>query len=278
VAASLLHVSDLHTGTREDPEVERALAALIGRVQPELIVASGDLTHRGRTAEHERAAEFLQGFGVPVLAVPGNHDMPYAFPARFTRTWKLFEGQWQTTEPTYSSPELHVVGLNSARPYRQQGGRLRPDQLRDAGERLRAAPNGALRVVVLHHHMLGAPWRATRKRPVSHRNRVLHALVAGGADLILAGHIHQVAVSERHEFEVVHGDVRAAVVAIAPGLGQPRPNRLGEARGLHVYEIGEQTLLVHTYIWRDGDWALTALRVFPRGLGPLSVEEVRRRP
>jgi hypothetical protein len=104
---------------------------------------------------------------------------------------------------------------------------------------------------------------------VSHRNAVLRSLVDAGADLILAGHIHQAAVAERHEFEVVDGDVRAAVVAIAPGLGQPRPNRLGEARGLHVHEIGERTLTVRTHIWRGGDWGLTATRTFPRGLGVL---------
>jgi 3',5'-cyclic AMP phosphodiesterase CpdA len=275
VAACLLHVSDLHTGTREDPEVEQALAALIGRVEPELIVASGDLTNRGRRREHERAAALLRSFGAPVLAVPGNHDLPYTFPGRFTRTWTEFERVWETTEPTHSTASLHVVGLNSARPYRHQGGALRGDQLRGAAERLARAPEGAYRVVVLHHHMLGAPWRAARKRPVSHRNAVLRALVAAGADLILAGHIHQAALSERHEFEVVEGDVRAAVVSIAPGLGQPRPKRLGEARGLHVYEPGERTLRVHTYIWRGGDWGLTAHRTFPRGLGPLSVEAAR---
>jgi len=259
-------------GTHEDPEVERALAGLVTHVEPELIVASGDLTHRGRRSEHERAARFLRSFGAPVLAVPGNHDMPYTFPARFTRTFAEFERQWQTAEPTHSSSTLHVVGLNSARPYRHQGGALREAQLRRAGERLRDGADGAYRVVVLHHHMLGAPWRAPRKRPVSHRNRVLRALVEAGADLILAGHIHQGAVSERHEFEVVGGDVHAAVVSIAPGLGQPRPNRLGEARGLHVYEPGDRAVAVHTYIWRDDDWGLTAQRVFPRGLGPLAAE------
>jgi 3',5'-cyclic AMP phosphodiesterase CpdA len=273
VTGRLLHVSDLHTGTREDPEVEQALSALVGRIEPELIVASGDLTHRGRRDQHERAARFLRSFGIPVLTVPGNHDMPYTFPARFTHPWAEFERQWETTEQTHSSARLHVVGLNSARPYRHQGGGLRDDQLRDAGERLRAAPEDAYRVVVLHHHMIGAPWRASRKRPVSRRNHVLRELVAAGADLILAGHIHQGAVSERHEFEVVSGDVRAAVVSIAPGLGQPRPNRLGEARGLHVYETEAHSLTVHTHIWRGGDWGLTARRTFPRGLGPLAVEQ-----
>jgi hypothetical protein len=54
-------------------------------------------------------------------------------------------------------------------------------------------------------------------------------------------------------------------VATAPGLGQPRPHRRGEARGLLVYEAAERELTVHTYIWRDGDWGLTASRRFPRG-------------
>jgi len=265
-------------GTREEPEVAQALAGLVAAVQPELIVASGDLTHRGRADQHERAAQLLRSLGAPVLAVPGNHDLPYTFPARFTRPWAEFERCWRTTEPTHSSGALHVVGLNSARPYRHQGGALHEEQLRSASERLQAAPDGAFRVVVLHHHMVGAPWRAARKRPVSHRNAVLRSLVGAGADLILAGHIHQAAVSERHEFEVVDGDVRAAVVAIAPGLGQPRPNRLGEARGLHVFEVGEHTLAVNTYIWRGGDWGLNARRLYPRGLDVLSAEAATAAP
>jgi 3',5'-cyclic AMP phosphodiesterase CpdA len=269
VTGLILHVSDLHTGTREDLEVENALAAFVERVSPQLVVASGDLTHRGRRSEHERAHRFLAGLGPPVLAIPGNHDLPHAFPSRFISPWAEFERLWPSTEPTFSAPGLHVIGLNSARPYRHQGGALSRRQLEEAAGRLAAAESDAYRVVVLHHHMIGAPWRAARKRPVSHRNAVLHALVAAGADLILAGHIHQAAVSERREFEVVEGDVRAAVVAIAPGLGQPRPNRLGEARGLHVIEPGETSVAVRTHIWRGGSWALTAVRTFPRGLGVL---------
>ena len=244
--------------------MEGVLGAFVERIGPELIVASGDLTHRGRRDQHEHAARYLHSFGAPVLAVPGNHDLPYTFPARFTRPWAEFERQWQTTEPTFSSAALQVVGLNSARPFRHQGGAVRTGQLRSAAERLQAAPDGAYRVVVLHHHMVGAPWRAARKRPVSHRNHVLRALVDAGADLIPAGHIHQAAVSERHEFEVLDGDARAAVVSIAPGLGQPRPNRLGEARGLHVYDVDEGTLTVRTHIWRSSSFALTATRTFER--------------
>jgi 3',5'-cyclic AMP phosphodiesterase CpdA len=265
VAARILHVSDLHTGTREDPRVEEGLGRLAAQVRPDLVIASGDLTNRGRRSEHERAHRHLVSLGAPVVAVPGNHDLPYTFPARFTAPWREFERVWGTTEPTYASASLHVVGLNSARPYRHQSGGLRESQLRGAAERLAAAAGGAYRVVVLHHHMIGAPWRAARKRPVAHRNRVLDALVGAGADLILAGHIHQAAVSERHEFEVVADDSQTVVVSIAPGLGQPRPSRLGEARGLHVYEIDDGSLTVLTYVWQGDDWSLTARRAFSRG-------------
>ena len=87
------------------------------------------------------------------------------------------------------------------------------------------------------------------------------------------GHIHQAAISERHEFEVIGPEGRrAVVVSTAPGFGQPRPNRRGEARGLHVYDVADGTLGVETYIWRDDDWALTARRTYPRGREPLSRE------
>jgi 3',5'-cyclic AMP phosphodiesterase CpdA len=271
MATRILHVSDLHFGTREDPAMQQALATLIERAQPQLIVASGDLTHRGRAEQHDLAAAFLRGFGCQLVVIPGNHDIPYTFPARFTRTFAEFERVWETTQPVFRADNLFVVGLNSVRAWRHQSGGIRRHQLAWAAEQLATAPEGALRIVTLHHQLVGAPWRS-RKKPVARRNRVLAALVDAGAELILAGHIHQAAVSERREFEVTAGGERAVVVSIAPGLGQPRPQRRGEARGLHVYEAHPGRLRIETYIWRADGWALTAERHFPRGREPLSFE------
>ena len=268
----ILHVSDIHIGTAEDPAVQGALTQLIERVEPELLVVSGDLTHRGRLSEQERAAAFLRGFELPLHVVPGNHDIPYTFPARFTRTWNVFESVWGTTQPVYRSASFHVVGLNSVRPWRHQSGGLRHSQLEWAAEQLAQAQDGALRIVSFHHQLIGAPWR-TRKRPVARRNAVLAFLVDAGAELILAGHTHQAALSERREFEIsTPGGERAVTVSVAPGLGQPRPHRRGEARGLHVYETSTRRILVRTYIWRVDGWALTAERRFPRGREPLAFE------
>jgi 3',5'-cyclic AMP phosphodiesterase CpdA len=269
VPVRILHVSDLHVGKREDAAVERALTDLVGRLAPTVILATGDLTHRGRRDQHERAAAQLRALGPPVVAVPGNHDIPYTFPARFSRPWAEFTRLWERTEPVYHADGLFVVGLNSVRPWRHQSGRLRDAQLRWAAERFAEAPAGALRVAAMHHQMIGAPWRS-RKKPVARRNHVLATLLEAGAELILSGHTHQGAIAERHEFEAWSEGNTCVAVSTAPGLGQPRPYRRGEARGLVVYDADAAELRAHTYVWRGAEWGLAGVRRFPRGTGPLS--------
>jgi 3',5'-cyclic AMP phosphodiesterase CpdA len=263
VPARLLHVSDLHAGRHPAPDVGRALAALTVRLRPDVVVVTGDLTHRGRRDQHELAASFLRSLGPPVVAVPGNHDIPHTFPARFTRPWAEFERQWETTEPVHRTDALCIVGMNSVRPWRHQSGKLSDETLRRAAAAFAEAPAGSLRVALLHHQLAGPPWR-TRKRPVARRDHVLGALVDAGADLVLSGHTHQGAVAERHEFEVLEDGQPGVVLSVAPGLGQPRPRRRGEARGVVLYVADDAELAAHTDIWRGGDFGPTAVRRFPR--------------
>jgi 3',5'-cyclic AMP phosphodiesterase CpdA len=265
VSTRALHVSDLHAGRRETPRLAEALAALVEEVAPELVIATGDLAHRGREEQLSQARALLAGLGAPFLAVPGNHDIPYSFPARFTRPWQRFEAVFGSVEPAYRSEMLVVCGLDSVRPWRQQGGRLSPARLARVGETLREGKAGALRVVALHHHLAGSPWRASRKLPLKHRDRALAAFAAAGAELVVGGHIHQASVAEMHEFSALEGEAKQSIVlATAPGLGRPRPHRSGEAQGALVYEWDADRLGVLTYVWEHGRFARTARREFPR--------------
>jgi len=229
------------------------------------VLATGDLAHRGRREQLELARDLLAQTGRPVLAVPGNHDLPYTLPARFASPEAEFTAVFGTTTPTYRSDSLVVCGLDSTRAWRHQGGRLTEGQLSLATETLRDPPRGALRVVALHHHLAGAPWRTSRKLPLKQRDRVLARLAGAGAELVVGGHIHQSTTVERHEIEAFDGAaVGSIVLSTAPGLGRPRPHRLGEAQGAHVYVWDAETLTVVTRIW-DGDrFVPTATRVFPR--------------
>jgi 3',5'-cyclic AMP phosphodiesterase CpdA len=266
VAALILHVSDLHVGRRDEAETVPALRELAAELRPELLVATGDLAHRGRRTQLERAAEILRGLEVPLLAVPGNHDLPYTFPYRFTRTFANWQRTFGSTEPVYASESLLVLGLSSARPWRQQGGALSSQQLADVEAQLQRAPARTLRVVALHHHLAAPPWRPGRKRPLSRRGEVLRRLADAGAELVLGGHVHQASIADRREFEALgDGAPRTIVLATVPGFGRPRPRRSGEARGVSTYEAGPDTLTATTYAWDGRGFAEVGRRVFRRG-------------
>jgi 3',5'-cyclic AMP phosphodiesterase CpdA len=256
VTACAIHISDLHRGTQPDPALDDALVTLFHELRPELVIASGDLGNRGRRAELEQAKALLVRLPAPALAVPGNHDMPYTPVARATRPWEVFESVFGTTDPVFRSESAVVCGLNSARPWRHQGGRLGPDRLQRAAEVLADAPAGALRIVVCHHHLAGAPWRASRKFPLKQRDSVLRSLADAGAEVVLGGHIHQGSAAERHAFAALaDSDRRPLVLATAPGYGRPRPQRLGEANGLNILRWSPAEIELETRIWRDGAFA-----------------------
>ena len=265
MATRILHVSDLHIGSREALEPLHALPELVAHLEPEILVATGDLTHRGRREQLERAAELLRGVGLPLLAVPGNHDIPYTFPARYTSTFAEWERAFGDPSPVYSSESLVVVGLNSVRPWRQQGGALDDEHLAPVAERLREGAPGAFRVVALHHHLTAPPWPTKRKKPVQQRDRVLQALADAGAELVLSGHVHQAAIAERSEFEVLEGrEGRTLVLACVAGLGRPRPHRRGEACGVNFYEADGKALVAVAYGWIGDAFAEIGRRTFTR--------------
>ena len=266
MAARILHLSDLHLGHRDSFEPLDALPELIARFEPELLLTTGDLSHRGRPEQLARARELLEAVGLPLFAVPGNHDVPYTIPARFTRTFEPWRSVFGDTEPTHSSPGLVVVGLCSVRPWRQQGGWLEDTQIAHAVETLRAAPPEALKVVALHHHLAAPPWRAKRKRPLGRRDHVLQAFAEAGAELVVSGHVHQAGIAERREFEALEDSgIGSLVLATVAGLGRPRPHRRGEARGVNLYVADERSLTVTTFTWAGGAFAEVAQRRFPRG-------------
>ena len=75
MTARVVHVSDLHIGS-DDAQEPTGAAGTRRAIQPDLVLATGDVTERGRSGELERAAAKLRDLGLPLLAVPGNHDIP----------------------------------------------------------------------------------------------------------------------------------------------------------------------------------------------------------
>jgi 3',5'-cyclic AMP phosphodiesterase CpdA len=187
---SIAHISDLHFGT-VIPEIAEGLVADLKMLQPSLVAISGDLTQRARRRQFADARNFLLRLPHPQLVVPGNHDIPLFDVARrflspLTRYREFINPE---LNPIHADKELFVVGLNTARSFTWQDGRISEEQvsllqttLRDAGARTK--------IVVTHHPFIPPPY-GTGIQLVGRAALAIPILADGEVDLLLSGHLHQ---------------------------------------------------------------------------------------
>lgn len=186
----ILHISDTHFGTEMD-DVQRALLALSHHLLPEVIVLTGDITQRARPGQFAAAATFIEALPAPVLAVPGNHDIPlFNLLRRGLRPYLHYQQAIdRELEPEFLSPTLLLLGVNSTRPRRHVDGELSMAQIRRISQRLAEASPEQLRVVALHHPVKVVEEK-DRENLVRRHRKAVDAWVEAGVDLVLAGHIH----------------------------------------------------------------------------------------
>ena len=185
----LLHISDLHFGAVNARLLE-PLLALARHLQPDAIIVSGDLTQRARSEQFRDAAAFLARFGLPVLAVPGNHDAPlYNLPLRLFSPFSRYQKRMNAVlEPVLILPGAVLTGVNTANPLVWKAGRLRRASAQALMRAFGTAPAGLMHIAVMHH----APVPAADGTPADIHDpaAVLRDLVAAGTDIVLSGHTH----------------------------------------------------------------------------------------
>ena len=186
----VLQISDTHFGT-EVPQVLEALVSLAAQQKPDLVILSGDITQRARPVQFRAAKAFADRLGAPLLAVPGNHDIAlFDLWARLTRPYARYAAAFGSdTEPTYSSPQCLVIGVNTTRAWRHKNGEVSSAQIDRVARQLRAATAEQLRVVVVHQPLAVTEDRDRVNLLRGHAG-ALKEWAAAGADLLLGGHIH----------------------------------------------------------------------------------------
>jgi 3',5'-cyclic AMP phosphodiesterase CpdA len=189
----ILHLSDIHFGPKHLPAVSEAIARAAESERPDLVIISGDLSQRAKPAQFQEAKAYVERLGAiaPVLAVPGNHDVP------LWRVWeRLFApyGAYRRhfayeLEPAFRDESLLVVGINTSQAFAFKGGRVRARRLREVEHELASATPGQFRIVVAHHHLV-RPEGVESEHP-SWGGRVAAKRLAPRVDLVLSGHLHQ---------------------------------------------------------------------------------------
>jgi Icc protein len=191
-------ISDCHLSA--DPQQEyrgikphKNLKILMHKVkaaQPDLILASGDLSEDGTRASYRFLQQYLHIENVPVLALPGNHDdaerLAETYPDSPVGNISVSgHGPWQ------------IIRLNSCLPGKHEG-RLSERALADL-EQLLGNGDQKPRLIAVHHQPVstGSPW--IDKYPLLEPEIFLNLVDRSNeVKAVLWGHVHQEFASERN--------------------------------------------------------------------------------
>ena len=188
----IAQVSDLHFGCTA-PEVVSALRDALHRHETDLVIASGDLTQDSTVAEFAEARAFFAALALPLIAIPGNHDLPGMDLMRFIDPWGRYRHAISSElEPDRRTDLVDIKCLNSARmilPHPNwANGAVSKRQCRDI-ETFFTPSTAPWRMVLLHHPLVTSP-ELPLDTAVFGRQRALQTLTEQRVDLVLAGHQH----------------------------------------------------------------------------------------
>jgi Icc-related predicted phosphoesterase len=200
-------VGDVHVAEDSAGRLRPGLEGIADRA--DLLLLAGDLTHRGRPTEAKVLAGELDGIGVPVVAVLGNHD--YHTDQQDDLTAVLTDAgitvlDGEATVVEVRGQRVGVAGTKGfgggfpggmasefGEPEQRAFGRLTRTEAERLEAALRAVADADVRIALLHF----SPVRAT----LEGEPREIHAFLGSyllaeaadraGADLILHGHAHR---------------------------------------------------------------------------------------
>lgn len=267
---SLLHLSDLHVGPSFLPEAGAAAQRLAHELMPDGIVVSGDLTHRAKRQQFADARSFLNQLPtVPLIVVPGNHDVPlYRVTERFRNPLGLYrEFIEERLNYTVRIGNAVIVALDSTSPRSAiSNGRIHASQLEFCADEFAKAPENAVRIVVAHHHFAPAPdyeW----DRVILQARRAIDRFVDLKVDLILGGHLHRAYIGNTLDvYAGRHRDRGIIIVQCGTSTSHRGRGKEREKNSVNLVQTDAQTIRITHYIYfHDSDrFEPVSQHTFPR--------------
>lgn len=269
---------------KQTQDIQVITDALIDKAlkeKPDALILSGDLSFNGEKASHEGLAkklEVLRKAGVPVLVIPGNHDINnfYAYrydkdriqptdqvsPGSFEKIYAHdgYEGALSRDPSSLSyifelSKDLRIIMLdsciyenNSRLNPSASGGRIRPSTLEWLEEQLKEAEKEGVNCLsVSHHNLLVHNQDFFSSFTIENSHALVELYTQYKVPMNLSGHMH----IQHMEYAELKG---FQLVDIATGALSVRGNALGiidyQAHKTLSYE--RQSLDVSSYAKASG--------------------------
>jgi 3',5'-cyclic AMP phosphodiesterase CpdA len=266
----IMQISDLHVGPYFDKERAELIVKEAHEIKPDLVAIVGDLVMR---ADFRRqwleAREYLQRLPQPRLVVMGNHDVPqynqiarYLWP--FARYKKYISPE---LNPFWSCGDMVVVGLNTARSFTIQGGKLSLEQIDWMEQMLAKYPSNVCKIVVMHHHVLQSPGER-EKHPIVNAGKAVEAMDRAGVELVLCGHIHTSFIGNTLE---ISAHLQAGTIIAQSGTATSTRGRhwMRGKNSFNIVEIEDQVIRIsqRMYMREAERFVPVSEHVFPRRSG-----------
>jgi 3',5'-cyclic AMP phosphodiesterase CpdA len=260
------------------PSIADVLLQTIPSLNPDAIVVSGDLTQRAKRHQFEEARQFFDRMpNIPMLVVPGNHDVPL---------WRIFERFFKPHDlyceiispnlnPILKVGNVVLVGLDSTAPRRSiSNGRIDLYQLRHCAEAFATIPDDMVRIVVAHHQFAPGHDRVFDVA-MPRARRAIDCFVEQRVEMILGGHLHRSYIGNSLDFFPGHHRDRGVIIVqcgtttTSRGKGRER-----EENTFNLIEAGSQTLTVTHYLYFEEarKFAPISKHMFPRSGRPFDTE------
>lgn len=263
----IIHLSDPHFGTITDG-VEESLYASIRSLNPNMVLLTGDITQRARRAQFAAAKRFIKSLRpVPLIAVPGNHDIPlFNIGARLFDPYGGFRRLFRhRVEETHQIGDVQILGLNSTSRWRHIQGDFNIARLK---RRLQSLPPAKIRIAAFHHPM-DCNQGIDNKNLLRGREEAIKVFAEAEVDLILGGHIHDPFVSLS---QARYPEIRRSMIIGVAGTCLSWRTREGAPNSFNLIEIRSEQdfhLSVTRYDLRPNRYFTPeAIHLFRRSASP----------
>ena len=178
----IVQLSDIHVGGLFVQKTFDTVVDEVNKLAPDALIVTGDLTDDGLLFQFEKARNELKRFTCPnIIVLAGNHD--------YRHTGYLLFKKFFATKQIYEFSDTVILTLGTARPDRDEG-EVGYRQNLWMEKTLAKYPN-KIKIVAMHHHLIGIPDTGTDKIIILDAGDALRTCLQSKVDLVLCGHKHR---------------------------------------------------------------------------------------
>lgn len=179
----IVQLSDIHVGSQFNEEAFDRVVEEVNDLGPSAVLVTGDLTNEGLLKEYEKCKQKFAKFEVDkIIAISGNHD--------YRNTgYLLFKKFFPFETVNMLGDDVVLVTLGTARPDRDEG-EVGYRQNLWVERTMKKYPK-KIKIVAMHHHLIGIPDSGTDRVTVIDAGDVLRTALSSQVDLVLCGHKHR---------------------------------------------------------------------------------------